>query len=364
MRFSFYAALINLLMPARSNWKKTPLTQEKNTLWFHAASAGELEILIPIIEAAVREGRAACVSIFSPSAESWLKKLPSKLLYCGFSPPEGEWLDVFHHFGVTEVITSKYEAWPGLWRAASLSSIRITIVCAQMRSSLLWAKRLLKMLGVVLPKLRFFVLDQDFIPELKENFPDSECILSGDPRWLRVLQRAEKTEEHALFQKWRERYVHSPKPYWVIGSAWKEDMQILSPAIKAYPGTVWVVPHSLKQAPSPAIFAPYPNCVLVDEMGLLVELYSLADRAWVGGGFGEGIHSTLEPAVYSIPVACGPKNVEMFFETRELLQNGVLTVCDSSEKVQKWLDTPSQSTGFSLKLKMEVIHQMIRSIVK
>jgi len=370
MRFRLYSsiatALTKLLKPNRSDWKKGKPATEKNTLWFHAASSGELEVLIPVIEAAVKAGRKTCVSIFSESAESWLKRLPSPLLYSGFSPPEDQWSAAFQHYGVSEVITSKYEAWPGLWRAASLGQIRITVICAQMRSSLLWAKRLLTLMGTELPKLRFYVLDENAVSELKSNFPAAECIVSADPRWVRVITRAENAHAHERLQQWREKYAHAPKPYWVIGSAWKEDLSFLSRAIQNYPGTVWVVPHSLKPAPSPALFAPFPNCVLVDEMGMLVELYSIADRVWVGGGFGEGIHSTLEPSVYSIPVACGPNHVEDFFETRELREKGVLTVCATEGEVELWLtgtESASHSGSFSLKSKLEMIQQMLASII-
>lgn len=364
MRTHLYFKLANILFGDRSDWKNHPKEMGGNSIWFHAASAGELEILMPLIEAAVKNGRKACVSIFSPSAENGLKKLPPELIYAGFSPGENEWLEALRHYGVSEVVTSKYEAWPGLWRAASIANIRITIVCAQMRSSLLWAKRILKFLGVALPKLRFFTLEEGSAFRLKQYFPKAECIGSADPRWLRVIQRAESSDKHELFQKWRTAFAHTRKPYWVIGSAWAEDMKILAPLIKTYPGTVWVVPHSLKEKPSREIFAPFPNCVLVDEMGLLVELYSIAERAWVGGGFGEGIHSTLEPAVYSIPVACGPNEVEKFFEAKELMAQGVLTVCRSTVEAQHWLKNTSAKSGFSLKLKMEMIHQMIGSICK
>lgn len=363
MRFWIYSFLMNLLMSGRSALKQLPSAQFKNTIWFHAASAGELEILVPIIEAAVKEKRSVAVSIFSQSAESSLKNLPAGLVYAGFSPPDGKWFELLAHFNVTELVTAKYEAWPGMWQAVSRLNIRISVVCASMRSSLLWAKRALVLMGVSLPKLRFYVLDESSIPELKKSFPDSECILSADPRWLRAIRRAENRDQHVLFQKWREKFAHTAKPYWVIGSAWEEDMNFLKESIRNYPGTVWVVPHSLKEKPDAAVFAPFANCILVDEMGLLVELYSIAERVWVGGGFGEGIHSTLEPSVYSIPVACGPNQVEKFYETGELIRQGILTVCDSPEKIRQWLDTPSQSSLFSLKLKMDMIHAMIRSIL-
>ena len=151
MRFELYAGIAESVLPNRSDWRSYPSASKRETLWFHAASAGELEILLPLIQASVSAGRSTAVSIFSSSAESWLQRLPEGLVYRGFSPSEKEWGMAFQHFGVQEVITSKYEAWPGLWKAASEQSIRISVVCAQPRSSLRWAKRILFWMGKTLP---------------------------------------------------------------------------------------------------------------------------------------------------------------------------------------------------------------------
>jgi 3-deoxy-D-manno-octulosonic-acid transferase len=363
MRFEIYAGIVGGLIKNHSHWRQYPRVKGKSTLWFHAASAGELEILVPLIEAALSNGLPVCVSVFSSSAKKSLKKLPDAILYRGFSPAESEWRMALEHFGVVEVITAKYEAWPGLWQAATKLDIRISVICAQMRSSLLWAKRFLNSFGVRLPRLRFFVLEEAAIPKLMSSFPRAECIPSVDPRWLRVIQRAEKASDHEAAQRWLKAHATAPGPHWVIGSAWPEDLAFLRDAIANYPGTVWVVPHSLKEKPDPQVYAPCSNCILVDEMGLLVELYSIADRAWVGGGFGQGIHSTLEPSVYGIPVACGPKNVEKFFETRELREKGQLTVLDQKEKIPEWIEKTSHFEKIDLKWKTEMIDQMIRSLM-
>jgi len=364
MRFELYGGIAEGLIKNRSTWRRFPPLPGTDTLWFHAASAGELEILIPLIEAAIAAAKPVCVSIFSPSAEAWLGKLPEGVHYRGFSPSEKEWIDAFQYFGVKEVITSKYEAWPGLWVAARKINAPVSVVCAQPRSSLRWAKRLLGWFGIPLPRLRFFVLDDSSIPELKKIFPDSECLPSVDPRWLRVFQRAQKSTEHSKLNRWKADHAEAEKPYWVIGSAWPEDMAMLDESIRDYPGSVWVVPHSLKQKPDPKIYQPHANCILVDEMGMLAELYSIADRAWVGGGYGKGIHSTLEPSVFGIPVACGPKNVDHFHETRELRASGQLTVCESAEKVREWAIRPSQKFENSLKLKLKKIDDLIGSILR
>jgi 3-deoxy-D-manno-octulosonic-acid transferase len=368
MTFHFYAAAAEWLIPNRSSWKTTPVLKQSEALWFHAASAGELEILFPLIEAADASGVSTCVSIFSTSAESWLSKLPSRVHYRGFSPSEKEWPEALRRFNVRSVITAKYEAWPGLWAAASKLQIPVSIIGAQPRSSLRWAKRILQFFRIPLPRLRFYVLDEQSAIELKSEFADSEVSLSVDPRWLRVFSRSKNAENHPRLVSWKSKHEHAPRPYWVIGSAWPEDLSVLKDAIYRYPGTVWIVPHSLKKEPNPTIYAPHSNCILVNEMGMLAEFYSIADRAWVGGGFGRGIHSTMEPAVYGIPVACGPRNVNQFHEARELQASGQLRVCESSENVQSWLEqSPNRSThlnGFSIEMKLEKINDLIRSLLK
>jgi len=76
-----------------------------------------------------------------------------------------------------------------------------------------------------------------------------------------------------------------------------------------------------------------PRCILVDEMGFLSELYSAADWAYVGGGFGKGIHNTIEPAIYGIPIFCGPAKNHRFPEIEYLRELGQLVVLKSSEDV-------------------------------
>ena len=81
-----------------------------------------------------------------------------------------------------------------------------------------------------------------------------------------------------------------------------------------------------------------PRAILVDEMGFLAELYAHADWAYVGGGFGSGIHSTLEPAAAGIPICCGPARVDVFAETRGLRKSAQLTVIEDASGFASWID--------------------------
>ena len=145
-----------------------------------------------------------------------------------------------------------------------------------------------------------------------------------------------------------------------------EDLKFLQPLLQQFTGTLWVVPHRvdsesveqieqvLKQQGLDPIRTRDSSalkevlntqnslrisCVLVNEMGFLSELYSQADWAFVGGGFGAGVHSTVEPAICGIPIAIGPKGAEKFSEIRQLSQSGQLQVLQTGSDLEKWIKT-------------------------
>jgi 3-deoxy-D-manno-octulosonic-acid transferase len=84
------------------------------------------------------------------------------------------------------------------------------------------------------------------------------------------------------------------------------------------------------------------TCILVDETGVLSELYASADWAYIGGGFGDGVHSTIEPALHGIPISCGPGGAEKFAEIEDLKQSGQLSMVRSTEELASWLKEKSR----------------------
>jgi len=344
------------------SWQRAlPSPGALRTTWFHAASAGELEILIPLIQELHEKGIPIGVSVFSESALAALSKLPEGLLYSGFSPRESRWKTLLENFRAERVIVAKYEAWPGLWAACSTLDVPLILVNAQERRSLRWVRRFLKLFSVLPPRLYFFVADEAERKRLQRRWPLAKIEAMPDPRWTRIIRRTEGALQHPRVRHYRDLHAQAPHPYGVVGSAWMEDLKQLVPAFRSLEGTLWVVPHSLApeglQAMREYLEREIPGrFVLVDEMGILTELYSLADWVWVGGGFGKGIHSTMEPAVYGVPIGCGPVRVEEFFETKELRKHGLLTVCRDEAGVLAWLKAfqevkplalPEKTEGFS-----------------
>ena len=161
-----------------------------------------------------------------------------------------------------------------------------------------------------------------------------------------------------------------PRPWFILGSVWEGDFGVLKPLLHSgVAGTLWVVPHRVDSLETLKIeaclvssglkswvrslewerwgkegrvtdgrwaAAEPAQAILVNEIGILSELYACADWAYVGGGFGAGVHSTIEPAMYGVPVATGPSQSERFPESELLRSTQQLRVVRTAEDLIDW----------------------------
>jgi len=309
--------------------------------WFHASSMGELEMLAPMIEDFLLAGQEVAVSVFSDSALPALKKLPAKCIYAGLSPPEGAWASCFKQLRVKKLILAKYDFWPGMMVSALRQGAPVVVINAGVRPSMRWIQWIPEIRRAIQSQDRLILFDSGSTALTPSGFR-----AGVDPRWERVSRRmlaAKASDALISSNEWiREALAKAQRPLGVLGSAWAEDVEVLLPALAGTSASLWVVPHSLEPANLERIRRLIPSglsdrVMMIEKMGILVELYGLADFAFVGGGFGKGIHSTLEPAAHGLPVACGPAQVEAFAETGELRSRGILMVCQNSEDCARWL---------------------------
>jgi 3-deoxy-D-manno-octulosonic-acid transferase len=319
-------------------------------IWFHAASVGELESLWPLVErASANSENELVITVFSGSVWNHVhrnaRKLENTPAYVGYSPVEGFWMDALAQAKPNLFITAKYEAWPEIWNSLALLGVPLAIVGAKPRSSLLWAKRILRIFSGRLPELLFFSFDRENERGLLEAFPSSTIHYGSDPRWDRVFARARS--EHPRVRELALEFADLPRPWGIVGSAWSADINRFDPRESdQIPGTLWVVPHRIDpksiseieillrergwtpvRTGSPERIRPAGRiALLVDEMGFLTELYSVMDWAFVGGGFGSGIHSTIEPSIYGLPIAGGPRGLAKFDEIGLLVRQGQMKI--------------------------------------
>lgn len=331
----------------------------KNTyrIWFHGASVGELESLWALVERfAENENIEVILTVFSESAFDHVQKCMKRLrlgqvTYAGYSPFEGHWSEGIALLQPDLFVTAKYEAWPDLWYSLAAAGIRLCIVGAKARSSLLLAKRILRLTRSTLPALTLVSFHQNNEARLKRHFETSEILHFSDPRWDRV--RARSKLGHPRVSEIEVELSALPKPWLIAGSAWESDWITWRGKFEAerFEGTLFVVPHKvdagsvkaqeillrdlgwtpIRSTDRTGIRPAGKIAVIVDEMGFLAELYRVADLAYVGGGFGSSVHSTIEPAVHGVPIFAGPEGAEKFDEIEVLRELGQLTLLQANE---------------------------------
>jgi len=345
------------------------INEKAKKVWFHASSVGELEILWSVILKWAKQDQSykeVAVTVFSSSAFGSIKKLAYdlekipqlKVVYLGPSPWEGDWKFILNQWCPDCFLTSKYEAWPDLWVELARYDIPLVVLNAKLRRSLKIAQWMSRLLYGKTPKMHFCVEQEKDRQDLKRVFSKSVIEHCGNPRWDQVSQRLETKNNRV--KELESCFENLPRPWGVIGSAWSEDLDIVLPVLKNQKGALWVVPHDIQRdsvsslasklksfglsaVRTSQLKADYdkikPQVVVVDEMGLLLELYSLMDWAYVGGGFGKGVHSTIEPALSGVPIAIGPQGQNHFSEVEQLQQTNQLEIVSNSKQFQSWYDT-------------------------
>lgn len=323
----------------------------------HCSSAGELESAIPLIQQLRAHAHPAIVlSYYSPSAVERVSRLRglSDHIYLPFDSSR-RMRRLFDTLAPQLVLIVKHDVWPNLVWEAERRGVPAVLVNAYFRpdSELLrwrilipFARELYRSLAEIhavgpADARRFGFITRRRIP----------VYAAGDSRFDRVIERAHasRADQGTLAS------LLAGRPVFVAGSSWPADETMLAGAWsdvrEAVPGaTLLLIPHEPTEehlAESERVFEPYDvsllsalngdaEVVLVDRIGILAGLYGLGSGAYVGGGFGAGVHSVSEPAVFAIPVAFGP-NHAMSAEARELLALGGARLIRSADDLSRFI---------------------------
>jgi 3-deoxy-D-manno-octulosonic-acid transferase len=295
-------------------------------IWFHAASLGEFEQGRPMIETIRRlyPQYKILLTFFSPSGYEVRKNYEGAdvICYLPFDTPFK--VRKFLHLANPHMaVFIKYEFWLNYLTELKKRGIKTYIISAVFRPNQLF----FKWYGAWYRKAllcyeRLFVQDEDS-RALLADYGIENVDVCGDTRFDRVLeiqQNARLLPEVAAFTE-RSR----PTLTLIAGSSWPEDEEIIIPYFNTHPEVKLIIaPHeihrghllyiqSLLSRPSIRLSEACEeslqtnDCLIIDSFGLLSSIYRYGDVAYIGGGFGGGIHNTLEAAVYGIPVVFGPK---------------------------------------------------------
>lgn len=313
---------------------------------FHCASVGEFEQARPIMDKLHSQlpDYRLVLSFFSPSGYD-LKKNYAAADIVTYLPVDTisnakKFIEIINP---ALVVIIKYEFWPNFLIQCRLKNIPVISASAIFREDQLYFKW---WGGFFLYALRginqFFVQDENSRKIIQQH-GINHVTVAGDTRFDRVFEIKEKGTPVREVSE----FIGTDQAL-VIGSAWPEDINILAPVLKKFCNKVKfiIVPHEVDEDSLHAICSKLPDhqrlsqlsgnlnssILVVDKMGLLSRIYSSGKFAWVGGGYGKGIHNILEPAVYGLPVFFGNRNFQKFREANELIRAGAaFAITDSAE---------------------------------
>lgn len=343
-----------------AGWKEVPaalarLETGKPTVWFHAASLGEFEQARPVLEA-YRQRHPECqvlVTFFSPSGYEVRKNYAQAeaICYLPMDTPGNvrRFLDTVHP---DKVFFVKYEFWYNYLSVLRQRDIDTYIFSAIFRPEqyfFKWYGRwFLRQIGLCFKHL--FVQNEESLRLLKGHGID-HCSLAGDTRYDRVHQIAQASEPDAVVEKFLDGY---DGPVLVAGSTWPPDEQLLARLHESkewFPERIIIAPHEIHEEHLRSIEALFPNSIrysqlkqsnnqtikqsqtlIIDNIGLLSKLYRYATVAYIGGGFGVGIHNILEAVAYGKPVVFGP-NHHKFQEAHDIIELGGGMIVDEHPDV-------------------------------
>ena len=319
---------------------KKQIDRSNKYVLFHVASLGEYEQAQPMMEIIKRDkpDYKILLSFFSPSGYEVQKnnEIADVVCYLPFDKKKNvnEFLDLVNP---TIAIFIKYEFWYHYIHQLYLRKIPIYLTSAVFRPNQLFFKPW----GDVYKKIlkyytEIFVQDKASKRLLLEHGIKHVTVM-GDTRMDRVVKIKEEALSLPVVEKFAT--LKNNQAVLVAGSSWPEDENILINYFNKHAYLKLIIaPHlidepHLKQIES-KLRRPFVrfsdaselnildfDCLIIDNFGLLSSAYRYGEIAYIGGGFGAGIHNLLEAAVYGVPVVFGP-NYRKFIEARELIENG------------------------------------------
>ena len=333
---------------------KALLKSNSGAVWIHAASVGEFEQVRPLIERLRREHPdiKIVVTFFSPSGYEARKNYSQvdAVVYLPFATRRKakRFLDVLQP---SMALFVKYEFWPAYLRELKKRDIPTYSISAIFRPTQRffhwYGKGALRLLHCF---THIFVQDEASRRLLAEHGVH-DCSVAGDTRFDRVNEVLVATREHPDGRLLPiAQFVENAGRVVVAGSTWPEDEELLTQwcnEVAAFnDAKLILVPHEINEEHLHDIFQRFKGrfvkysdisampsnlsrvnilrrakVMVIDTIGLLSSIYQFGHVAYVGGGFGEGIHNTIEAAVYGVPVVFGP-NYHHFREAQGLIDSG------------------------------------------
>ena len=321
-------------------------------IWVHVASLGEFEQGRPIIEQLrkLHPEYKILLTFFSPSGYEIRKdyKGADYIFYLPIDTPRNarRFLDAAH----PEIaVFVKYEYWLNLLRELRRRKVRTYVVSAIFRRNSVFFRPYGAMWRRALETFDTLFVQNVESKRLLSEIGFDNVVVAGDTRFDRVAEIAAAAKRVEIVERFR-----GNGRLFVAGSTWGPDEEILLPLINANPEVRFVVaPHEMDEGRIERLLhetkggaVRYTQCdaaadfgktqlLILDTVGILSSVYGSAAWAYIGGGFGIGIHNTLEAATFGLPIAFGP-NYSKFKEARDMVSLGCATPVHTAEELSAW----------------------------
>ena len=309
----------------------------KPTIWIHAASLGEYEQGVPVMEALNKmyPSHQMVISFFSPSGFEVKKNnaFAKATVYLPFDTP-GNVARFLNIVSPEMVFFVKYEFWPNYLNELKRRKIRTFLISGVFRESQPFFKPYGRWMTASLKSFEYFFLQNEDSATALQKLGFENFSVSGDTRYDRVSHQIEMDNTLDFVQTFK-----NDKTCVVCGSTWTEDDDVIVNFINRNEGIAKfiIAPHEIKPEKiallassikgrvmlySQMSIEALASCdvLIIDTIGLLTKVYSYADIAYVGGAMGTtGLHNILEPATFGVPIITG-SNFDKFPEAIILQQ--------------------------------------------
>lgn len=320
-------------------------------IWFHAASLGEFEQGRPLMER-IRKGYPQykiLLTFYSPSGYEVRKNYEGADIIC-YMPVDTR-LNAIRFLRLVRPVMAffiKYEFWSNflhILKHRNIPTYSVSSIFREDQVFFKWYGR--SYAGVLKCFTRFFVQNEES-KQLLKGIGITAVDVVGDTRFDRVLQIKEAAKHLPICEAFRTGVAssqsadvpHHDFKVFVAGSSWPPDENVFIPFFNEHKDwRLLIAPHVIAEEHLKLILslikdkkvvrytqttpeeAAEADVLIIDCFGLLSSMYNYGDVAYIGGGFGVGIHNTLEAAVWNMPVIFGPNN-KKFQEAQGLLKSG------------------------------------------
>ncbi|WP_317130088.1 3-deoxy-D-manno-octulosonic acid transferase [Pedobacter kyonggii] len=351
--FSLFNPKAKLFINGRKN-TYTQITQKINLdekhIWFHFASLGEFEQGRPVLEKlkSLYPAKKIVVTFFSPSGYEIRKNYALADVFYLPIDTAGNAKRFIDMINPEMAIFTKYEFWHFYFKELKDRKIPLYVISGIFRESQAFFKWYGGFYRNILKSVTYFFVQNKESKNLLKSIGLNNVTINGDTRFDRVYENAQSPKQLSLIESFIGNF-----PTLVCGSTWPEDEKILSALPEKYPNWKFIIaPHEIHESHIESIEKQFsvgsvrfsifsssnqtPNAahqtLIVDNIGMLSSLYQYGNVAYIGGGFGTGIHNTLEAAAFGLPVIFGPK-YDKFQEAKDLIGIGAAKSISTVEEL-------------------------------